>query len=103
MRIDVRILRRTQYSAEENRIRIFVDGEPIRAIAGETVATALLANGFTVFRISPRKQAPRAPFCFMGACQECVVRIDGHLMQSCMTPVKGGMRIERLMSEQSGD
>ena len=103
MRIDVRILRRVQLSEAEDSVRIFVDGQPIKAVAGETVATALLANGFTIFRFSPRKQAPRAPFCYMGTCQECVVRIDGHLMQSCMTRVKDGMRIERLMSESSDD
>ncbi len=31
----------------------------------------------------------------MGACQECVLLVDGVLRQACLTPVTAGMRIER--------
>ncbi len=31
----------------------------------------------------------------MGACQECVLLVDGVLRQACMTPVTAGMRVER--------
>jgi predicted molibdopterin-dependent oxidoreductase YjgC len=27
----------------------------------------------------------------MGACQECVVEVDGSLMEACRTPVRDGM------------
>jgi predicted molibdopterin-dependent oxidoreductase YjgC len=96
------LTRRVQAHAPGRWVRISVDGEPVEALAGETVATALLASGYAVFRYSPRGRAPRAPFCFMGTCQDCVVRIDGHLTQSCMTPVGDGMRVERPVPGEEG-
>jgi predicted molibdopterin-dependent oxidoreductase YjgC len=33
----------------------------------------------------------RGLFCAMGACQECVVEVDGSLMEACRTPVRDGM------------
>ena len=37
----------------------------------------------------------RAPFCGMGVCFECSVRIDGVAHQrSCMLPVREGMRVD---------
>jgi sarcosine oxidase subunit alpha len=46
-------------------------------------------------RDSPRTGEPRGAFCFMGACQECLVHVDGMPRQACMTPVRHGMVIER--------
>ncbi len=33
-------------------------------------------------------------FCLMGVCQECVVRVDGRTVNSCMEPVRTGMIVE---------
>ena len=71
-----------------------VDGREVSAYAGENVAAALLAAGVILLGRSPRTQAPRGAFCYMGACQECVVRIGGVPVQACMTPVRHGMVIE---------
>ncbi|PZO00082.1 MAG: hypothetical protein DCF30_10215 [Hyphomicrobiales bacterium] len=71
-----------------------VDGMAIRAHAGETLAAALLAAGITRLRRSPREGAPRGAYCFMGVCQECVVRVDGALRQSCQVPVEDGLVVE---------
>ena len=35
-----------------------------------------------------------APYCMMGVCQECLVRVDGVLHQACLTRVEDGMRVE---------
>jgi aerobic-type carbon monoxide dehydrogenase small subunit (CoxS/CutS family) len=38
--------------------------------------------------------SPRAPYCMMGACFECLVEIDGvPSRQSCLVTVQDGMRI----------
>jgi predicted molibdopterin-dependent oxidoreductase YjgC len=75
-------------------VTVFVNGAPVRAHPGETVATALLAAGSARFRTS-RTGAPRAPVCNMGVCFECVVTVDGRpAMRSCMTLVEPGMKIE---------
>lgn len=76
-------------------VTLTLDGRPIAARAGDSVAAALLANGVLVCRQTPVSGAPRAPFCLMGVCFECLVAIDGvGSRQACMTPVRDGMRIE---------
>ena len=71
-----------------------VDGTSVRAHDGETLAAALMAAGILRLRHSPRDGAPRGAYCFMGVCQECVVRIDGALRQSCQVGVEDGLRVE---------
>jgi len=72
-------------------VRILVDGQPIAACQGESLAAALLAAGILRLRDSPRAGAPRGAFCFMGVCQECVVQVDGATAQACQVPVEDGM------------
>jgi predicted molibdopterin-dependent oxidoreductase YjgC len=77
-------------------VSIVVDGQPIVAREGDTVAAALVAAGVIVFRTTPVTGAPRGPFCMMGACFDCLVAIDGRPnRQACMTIVRDGMRVER--------
>jgi predicted molibdopterin-dependent oxidoreductase YjgC len=76
------------------RVTIRVDGAPIEAHDGEMLAAALMAAGIYRLRHSPNAGTARGAFCLMGVCQECVVRIDGALAQSCMVPVVAGMEIE---------
>ncbi|KPF67589.1 hypothetical protein IP69_12820 [Bosea sp. AAP35] len=71
-----------------------VDGSPVRAHRGETLAAALMAAGIVRLRHSPRDGVARGAYCFMGVCQECVVRVDGVLRQSCQVGVEDGLRIE---------
>ncbi len=74
-------------------VEILVDGKPVKAFAGECVAAALLAAGINTFRTSPNRNDPRGPFCMMGVCQECVVRIDGRVVTACMEPVHDGLEV----------
>ena len=72
-----------------------VDGREIRARDGDTVATALLAAGVKHIRTTPVSGAPRAPYCLMGVCFDCLVTIDGvGSRQACLVPVREGMAIE---------
>ncbi|BAF87234.1 putative sarcosine oxidase alpha subunit [Azorhizobium caulinodans ORS 571] len=76
-------------------MRITVDGRPVTARAGDTVAAALLAAGIDHNRETPVSGAPRAPYCLMGVCFDCLVVIDGTgNRQGCMVPVAEGMRVE---------
>jgi len=75
-------------------VQIRVDGTIVDAIAGETLAAALLAAGHAVFRRSPRAGEPRGPFCFMGTCQECVVTVDGERLPACQVTVRAGLIID---------
>ena len=47
-------------------------------------------------RTTPVSNAPRAPYCMMGVCFECLIEIDGvPNQQGCLIPVVEGMRIDR--------
>ncbi len=107
-------------------VTIVVDGEPVRAFEGETVAAALLAHGKRVLRVSSRFGEPRGFYCGMGVCFECVMTIDGRPgvgtgqtprrggvrgttrrawghggARTCQTPVRDGMRLETQNAEGS--
>lgn|SRR5690625_859171 len=72
------------------------EGRPIQARSCDTVAAALLACGVTAFRTTAVSDAPRAPWCMMGICFECLVEIDGYPnCQACQVPVRSGMRVTR--------
>jgi predicted molibdopterin-dependent oxidoreductase YjgC len=82
--------------AQENAVSVAVtfDGQALRVPQGASVAAALLAAGVRRFRTTPVSGAPRAPFCMMGVCFECLVEIDGVAnRQSCLVPVAEGMTI----------
>lgn len=79
-----------------SRVSLTFEGQEIHAAPGDNVAAALLAAGVTNTRETPVSGAPRAPFCMMGACFDCVVEIDGEAnRQACMTTVREGMAVRR--------
>jgi predicted molibdopterin-dependent oxidoreductase YjgC len=82
-------------TVERTPLSVTVDGEPVQAFAGESVATVLLANGMRSFRHTARNQEPRGIFCGMGICFDCLVTINGmENVRACMTLVEEGMAIE---------
>ncbi|WP_250482400.1 (2Fe-2S)-binding protein [Caballeronia sp. GACF5] len=77
-------------------LTVFIDGEPVEAESGETVAAVLLRQPIVRSRTTPVNESPRAPFCMMGVCFDCLVVVDGVAsVQSCLVSVQQGMRIER--------
>ena len=78
------------------QVSITVDGKALAARAGDTVAAALLAAGIAHCRTTPVSETPRAPYCLMGVCFDCLAEIDGRPnRQSCMVTVAPGMTINR--------
>ena len=76
----------------------FVDvefnGRPLAVPGQASVAAALLAAGVMRFRSTPVSGAPRAPYCMMGVCFECLLEIDGIAnRQACLVTVQPGMKI----------
>ncbi len=81
-------------SGQEETFEIDVNGQPVSARSGQTVAAALMAAGRRVFRYT-QSGHPRGLFCGMGVCFECVVTVDGVAGQrACVTRVQPGMRIQ---------
>jgi len=78
---------------EAATVEFSVDGERRRAVAGITLAAALLNAGVRTFRHAVHGGA-RAPLCGMGICYECRVTVDDvpH-RRACLVPVVEGMAV----------
>ncbi len=77
------------------QFKIEVDGEPVAAFEGETVASALLASGRSTLRLTNRRGEPRGIFCGMGVCFDCVMTIDGiPNVRTCVTQAEPGMKVQ---------
>jgi len=88
------MFRRLDDTADE--IRFEYEDRTIAARPGDSVAAALLAAGVTTLRATPVAGTPRAPYCMMGICFECLMEIDGvGNRQACLTPVAEGMRVRQ--------
>ncbi|GAA2900481.1 hypothetical protein GCM10010517_66110 [Streptosporangium fragile] len=76
-------------------VEILVDGVPISARPGMSLAAAMIAAGRWHFRRHPVTGAARGPLCGMGVCFECEVRVDGRdARRACMVAVTGPVIVE---------
>ena len=76
-------------------VTVVVNGQPVQAHLGETVATVLLRLGYLAFGNSPVTGKPLAPACMMGVCFGCLCRIDGRPgTQACLEPVQDGLTVD---------
>ena len=80
-------------------VTLTVDDLSVTAQAGDTVAAAMLAAALDgPFRRSVVGGQPRAPYCLIGACFECLVEIDGMPnRQACLIVARDGMTVRRQM------
>jgi sarcosine oxidase subunit alpha len=73
-------------------VTVFVNGRAVTLPEGSTVAAAVASvTGF--FRPRPGG-SPHGPFCGMGYCGGCRLRVDGVLRLGCQTPLSPGLRVE---------
>ena len=78
-------------------VRIAVDGEELAALDGDSIAVALHAAGRRVLGWTVRRGEPRGYFCGTGICRQCLVTVDGQPdVRACVTPVRDGLRVDRL-------
>jgi predicted molibdopterin-dependent oxidoreductase YjgC len=84
----------TDAPGSQHMITIELDGRLVQVPDGVSVAAALLLCGLESFHPAAVSGAPRAPYCMMGVCFECLVEIDGRAsQQACLAPVRDGMKI----------
>ncbi len=78
------------------RVKIIFEGREIPAFESETIAAALYAAGVIQFNYSSKLHRPRGPFCMIGKCSQCMMRVDGvpHV-RTCITSVRDGLTVER--------
>lgn len=75
-------------------ITVYIEGHPVKVRQGDSAAAAVLVAGLQPSRTTVLSGSGRAPYCMMGVCFECLLKIDGvENVQGCMTPVHEGMQI----------
>ena len=73
---------------------ITVNGQPIEAYPGESIATVLAIAGYRAFRETDASDSPRGIFCGMGICFDCLVTVNGLSNQrACMTEARKGCEV----------
>lgn len=83
-------------------VTVYVDGAPVSAETSESVAAVLLRQEEIWSRTTPVTESKRAPYCLMGVCFDCLAEVDGAAsVQTCLTPVRDGMRIARQLGKRS--
>jgi len=71
-------------------------GQTMQAHEGETISSALFANGVRIFGHHHKDGAPQGIFCANGQCAQCLVIADGLPVKACMATVQPGMHVSPL-------
>ncbi len=79
---------------ERQEIEFTWQGKKYTALAGETIASALFANGIRIFGHHIKDNAPQGIFCANGQCAQCMVLADGKPVKSCMELIAPGMDVQ---------
>ena len=78
------------------QVTLRIEGRSVTVAAGQSVAAAVLVSGLDHCRTTPVSGQPRAPYCMMGVCFDCLMEIDGEAnQQACMITVREGMDVRR--------
>lgn len=84
----------TPIGPAETTMTVYLDGRPLPARPGETIAACLLRAGIPHVRTTPVSGALRLPYCMIGHCFDCLIEIDGiGSRQACLVQVGDGMRL----------
>src|SRR5688572_25981401 len=76
-------------------VKITHDGDGVVAERGEPLVLSLLVAGGYALSRSPKLHRPRGPSCLRGACEGCLVRVNGvPNVMACQHRVQGGERVE---------
>lgn len=89
------MFQRSPPDTAQRPVTLTIGGRSVTAREGDTVAAAMLAAGIPHCRTTAVSGAPRAPYCMMGVCFECLVVVDGvGNRQGCLVRVREGMTVE---------
>jgi predicted molibdopterin-dependent oxidoreductase YjgC len=73
---------------------VSVDGTAVTAYDGDSVAAVLMRAGRVSWRRTRHADRPRGLFCGIGACQDCLVTVDGvEGVRACIAPAAPGTAI----------
>jgi sarcosine oxidase, subunit alpha len=85
----------TRLGPPVDAVEVFHDGDQLTAQRGEPLAVTLIAADRLLLSRSPKLHRPRGPYCLRGACEGCLVRVNGLPNQpACRVRVQGGEQVE---------
>lgn len=79
--------------SQKQTIEFLWQGNQLTALEGETIASALIANGIDIFGHHIRDNSPQGLFCANGQCSQCLVLVEGKPVKACMTKVSAGISV----------
>ncbi|HEY4601833.1 MAG TPA: (2Fe-2S)-binding protein [Cerasibacillus sp.] len=81
--------------SDRKEITFTFDGQTYTGYEGDTIASALLANGVRTLRVHEESGKPRGIYCNIGHCFECRVNVnDEPGVRACLTEVKDNMVVK---------
>ena len=80
--------------AKGDKLTFYWKGEELTGVMGETIASALFANGIRTFGYHVKDGAPLGIFCANGQCSQCTVLANGLPVKACMELIQPGMQVE---------
>jgi sarcosine oxidase subunit alpha len=80
----------------DNPITFTWQGNTMTGQTGETIASALFANGIHVFGHHYKDGSPQGIFCANGQCSQCMVLANHNPVKACMEIIMPNMQIEPL-------
>ncbi|TKJ19613.1 MAG: sulfurtransferase [Promethearchaeota archaeon Loki_b32] len=79
---------------ERKKVSFSFDGKNLTGFEEIVISSALFMNKIKIFGHHIKDDSPQGIFCANGQCAQCNVIVNGIPVKACMTPLKGGMRIE---------
>ncbi|MEN6444817.1 MAG: FAD-dependent oxidoreductase [Candidatus Cloacimonas sp.] len=81
---------------EREEVCFYWNQQKMKAKKGEMIASALIANGVSVFGHHHKDGSAQGIFCANGQCAQCSVIANGLAVKSCMTAVSENMIVQSL-------
>lgn len=89
-----RRLKSREPSYPGSQVQFYFNGAELIGYEGESIAAALLANGFWAIRTDEVTGEPRGIYCGIGHCYECRAEVDGVAgVRTCLTPLRRGTQV----------
>jgi sarcosine oxidase, subunit alpha len=86
----------------DTEVTFTFDGREVTGLEGDTIGSALFADGQRTFSRSFKYHRRRGLLCCAGQCPNCLVAVDGAPgVRACTEPVREGMRVEHMNASPS--
>ena len=86
--------RPSHVTSPTRRISFTLGGKALQGVEGDTVASALYANGVRTFTRSFKYHRPRGLLCVSGSCPNCLMNVDGvPNVRTCAEPLRKDMSV----------